>query len=420
MKVLLKNGSLVYRDCVKQENILIENGKITKLGKEDFPAGQELDISGLTVFPGLVDMHVHFRDPGLTYKEDILSGCEAAAAGGVTSVACMPNTKPVCDNTEIVNYVIEKAKEAKARVYPIASVTTGMSGKEISDFSALKDAGAVAFSDDGLPVENAAVLQRALEKSHPLGIKIISHCEDMNIINDGIINKGPVSEKLGVKGMDRTSEDSVTAREIAVAAGSDTSIHIAHVSTAGSIALVRDAKRRGVKVTAETCPHYFALTDKLLLNQDADYRMNPPLREERDRLAVTEGILDGTIDCIVTDHAPHAPTEKKDFLTAPNGIVGLETSLAATLTHLYHTGMLSLPRIAVLMSLKPAEILNIPAGKIAVGENADLAIVDLDEEWTVSPEKLHSKSKNTAFKGMSFRGKVKKTFCRGELVYNNK
>lgn len=417
MKLLLKNGMVVGKHSVEQQDILIEDGILSKIGSLDAQADQVIDLKGLTVFPGLVDMHVHLRDPGFTYKEDILSGCTAAAAGGVTAVACMPNTKPVVDSVETLQYITEKARQAKARVYPVASITKGLRGDELVNFAELKKAGAVAFSDDGRPVENAAMLQKAMETADQLGMKVISHCEDLNIIDGGIINKGLVSKQLGVKGMDRTSEDSITAREIAIAAATDTAIHIAHVSTAGSVALIRDAKRRGIRVTAETCPHYFILTENKLLKRDADYRMNPPLRTEQDRLAVLEGLLDGTLDCIVTDHAPHAPEEKRDFLTAPNGVVGLETSLAASLTALYHTGYMSLMELAERMSANPCKILGIPGGRIKRGAIADLAVVDLDEEWTVYPELLHSRSKNTVFKGSSFRGRVKMTICRGEVVY---
>ena len=418
MSILLKNGNVVGSQMVSQQNILVENGVIAYLGKDTPEADKVIDLNGLTVLPGLIDMHVHLRDPGFTHKEDIHTGCLAAAAGGVTSIACMPNTNPVTDSVEVLEYILDKAKDAPARVYPVASITEGLKGDQLTDMKRLIQAGAVAFSDDCRPVENAAFLQQAMMEAERLGVKVISHCEDLNIINGGIINKGVVSEKLGLPGMDRTSEDSITAREIAIAAATDTSIHIAHVSTEGSVALIRDAKRRGVKVTAETCPHYFILTESKLLKKDADYRMNPPLREERDRLAVLEGVLDGTLDCIVTDHAPHTAEEKADFVKAPNGVVGLETSLAASLTALYHTGMLSLVELANKMSRTPAKILGIPGGKIAVGKPADLAIVDLDEEWTVYPELLHSKSKNTVFKGRSFRGRVKMTMCRGEIVYD--
>ena len=278
------------------------------------------------------------------------------------------------------------------------------------DFKHLVLKGAIGFSDDGRPVENANLLRRAMIEINNLSVPIISHCEDLDIVNGGIINDGKISKQLGVRGIDRTSEDSVTAREIAIAAATGCAIHIAHVSTVGSVNIIRDAKRRGVKVTAETCPHYFMLTEDELLKKDADYRMNPPLRTEEDRIAIEQALIDGTIDCIATDHAPHGSSEKKDFLNAPNGVVGLETSLACVLTHFYHNNKISLEEIVKLMSNNPSKILNITGGKISEGMPADIALIDLNKEWVVKPEKFYSKGKNSAFKGMRLKGKVVKTF----------
>ena len=273
------------------------------------------------------------------------------------------------------------------------------------------------ISDDGRPVANAEMMRQTLEATNENGLLVVSHCEDLAIINGGIIHKGAVSEKLGVKGMDRASEDSITAREIALADSCDARIHICHVSTRGSMNFIRDAKKNGIKVTCETCPHYFTYTEDKLLSRDADYRMNPPLRSEDDRLAVLEAVLDGTVDCIVTDHAPHAAEEKSDFLKAPNGVVGLETSLAVTLTQLYHTGKLTLGRIAELMAINPRKLLEIEVTRIEKGAKADLAVVDLDKEWTVVPEELHSKSKNTVFKGEKLKGKNIMTITNGEIRF---
>lgn len=418
--LVLKNGLVVdpSQNLHAVKDVKIVDGVIAEIGS-GLSAEEELDVTGLAVMPGLVDMHIHLRDPGLTHKEDILTGCSAAAAGGVTSVVCMPNTKPVTDSVEVVTYILEKAKQAKAKVYPTAAITKGLAGGEMTDFAALKAAGAVAVSDDGRPVENAAMMQAALEEAERCGLLVTSHCEDLDIINGGIINKGAVSQKLGVKGMDRSSEDSITAREIALAEATGTAVHIAHVSTKGSVAIIRDAKARGARVTAETAPHYFMLTDELLLKQDADYRMNPPLREEKDRLAVLQGVLDGTLDCIVTDHAPHTAQEKADFKTAPNGVVGLETSFAASMTALVHTGKMTLDELVKRMSLNPAKLLHIPAGTLCPGAAADIAVADLSKRWTVLPEKLHSKSHNSVFKGMEFCGKIKYTFLNGTLVYED-
>ncbi len=420
MDILIKNVRAVDPQSKLDEitDIAIADGKIVSIGKTDETAERVIDAQGkLTALPGLFDMHVHFRDPGQTHKEDIFTGAAAAKAGGFTGVACMPNTKPVIDNAELVKYVLNKAQKTGIDVLPIGCVTKGMQSKELCDYDELKAAGVCALSDDGRPVENAELMRQALEKSLENGLTVLSHCEDLNIINGGIINKGEISAKLGVKGMDRASEDSITAREIALAMSCGAHIHICHVSTRGSVNIIRAAKKDGVNVTCETGPHYFSFTDEKLLSRDADYRMSPPLRTEDDRQAVEEAVLDGTIDCIITDHAPHSAQEKADFETAPNGVVGLETSLAATLTRLYHTGKCGLDKIAELMSIRPRQILGLPTAKIAVGERADLAIIDTDCEWEVIPEQLHSKSKNSVFKGERLKGKNLYTICNGKIVY---
>lgn len=419
--LLLKNIRAVDKGMDKICDIYIADGIIKNIGEDIVcECDREIDCTGLVAMPSLFDMHVHFRDPGLTYKEDIITGCNAALAGGFTGVACMPNTKPETDTPETVQYIITKAKGTGVKVYPVACITKGLEGKELCDYKALKMAGAIAVSDDGRPVESQTMLRNGMIAADEVGLPVISHCEDLKIIDGGIINKGEISEKLGVKGMDRASEDTITAREILTAETSGCGIHIAHVSTVGSVDVIRKAKQQGVKVTCETCPHYFTMTDEKLLSKDADYRMNPPLREEKDRLAIIEGILDGTIDCIVTDHAPHSKEEKADFLKAPNGIVGLETSLAATLTGLYHTGKISLEKIVDLMSVKPREILGLPIERIMMGQPANIVIADLEKEWVVEPEKFKSKGKNTAFKGMTLKGKPVGTISGGKLVYFEK
>ncbi len=295
---------------------------------------REICGEGLVAAPGLVDMHVHLRDPGQTEKEDILSGCRAAAAGGVTSLLCMPNTVPAADSPEIISYIVEKVKKCGRARLPCCRRFQRTSGKEPSDWRALKEAGAVALSDDGRPVADSALMAAAMKAAPRLGLTVCAHCEDLSLSAGGKLNEGAVSAELGVKGVPAAAEDCGTAREIALAAAYGVPVHICHVSTKNSVAMVRDAKRRGVRVTAETAPHYFALTERELLSRDADYRMSPPLRTEEDRLAVIEGLRDGTIDAIATDHAPHTPGEKADFLTAPNGVVGMETSLAAGITYL--------------------------------------------------------------------------------------
>lgn len=417
-ELLIKNVRAADENSDRICDVLIDGGKIVRAEKDiSETADRVIDGTGLTLIPGMFDMHVHFRDPGFTYKEDIVTGCAAAAAGGVTGVACMPNTKPPIDNAEIVKYILDKAEGTGVDVYPVGCITKGMLGVELADYDELKKAGVRLISDDGRPVENAEFMRRALEMTNDNGLLAVSHCEDLNIINGGIINRGKVSEALGVKGMDRASEDSITAREITLAMSCGARIHICHVSTEGCISMIRDAKKAGVRVTCETAPHYFTYTDEKLLSRDADYRMNPPLREERDRIAVLNGVLDGTVDCIVTDHAPHAAEEKADFLKAPNGVVGLETSLAVTLTQLYHTGKLSLERIVSLMSANPRRLLGLEPIEIKAGCTADLALVNTDLEWTVTPEELHSKSKNTVFKGEKLKGRTVMTISKGKVIY---
>ena len=420
MELLIKNARVVSpADGINSKaDILVRDGKIAAIGENLSSDGEVIGADGLYAIPGLVDMHVHLRDPGQTHKEDILSGCRAAAAGGVTSLLAMPNTSPVTDNPETVKYILDKAKGADARVYVAASITKGLKSKEPTDLAALKAAGAVGLSDDGRPVENTKYLSDAMKLAPKLGMTVVAHCEDLFLADGGKINQGEVSEKLGVKGIPAAAEDCGTAREIALAAAENVPVHICHVSTKTSVALVRDAKRRGVKVTAETAPHYFSLTEKELLSRDADFRMNPPLRTAEDVEAITEGLLDGTLDCIATDHAPHAPEEKADFAAAPNGSIGMETSLAVGITYLVKTGLLPFDELVKKMSVNPAKILGISAGTLSVGAPADIALVDLDEKWTVDVEKLHGKSKNTPFKGMTLTGRVRKTILDGSVVYS--
>lgn len=417
--ILIRNIRAVDNVTDITADVFINNGKIEKLGSNITEAADTvIDGTGLVLMPSLFDMHVHLRDPGFTHKEDVLTGCSAALAGGVTGVLAMPNTKPPCDNPETIRYIIDKAKGTGVDVYPVGCITGGMSGNGLCDYEALREAGCICISDDGRPVENAENMRKALELSKENGLLVASHCEDLSIINGGIMNKGETSAKLGIKGMDRASEDYITAREMILASSVGARIHICHVSTEGSAAMIRFAKSRGVKVTCETAPHYFMLTDKLLEKRDADYRMNPPLRTAEDIKAIIEAIKDGTIDCIITDHAPHAAEEKADFEKAPNGVVGLETSLAATLTALYHTGEIDLHKLVELMCVNPRKILGLDIPSIKVGSTADLVIADIDKKWTVEPEKLHSKSHNTVFKGMELTGKPLVTISKGEIRYN--
>ena len=424
MELCLTNGHVVDSKNGIDEtlDIRIRDGKIVEVGK-GLPLHEDtevIDCSGFMVIPGICDMHIHMRDPGQTHKEDIITACEAAAAGGVTAVACMPNTVPTVDNTETVRYILENAKDAKTKVYPVGSITKGLLGEEFSDFTELKAAGCVAVSDDGRPVKNAMMMKQAIKMGAQEGLAVISHCEDLDIIDGGIINKGAVSDALGVKGMARSSENYITAREILLAQEQNLPVHIAHVSTKEAVEEIRLAKKFGVKVTCETAPHYFTLTEDKLLDRDADYRMNPPLREQADVEAIAQAVCEGTIDCIVTDHAPHTAKEKSEFLKAPNGVVGLETSLAATVTMLLNTGKITRTRLVEMMCVAPRKILGIEGGDLSVGSAADITVFSEKEQWKVEPEKLHSKSKNTCFKGMTLSGRVKYTIVDGKIVYSDK
>lgn len=404
-------------------DVLCKDGVIAEIG-ENLRCGTavEIDASGLILAPGLIDLHTHLRDPGFTQKEDIITGCSAAAAGGVTTLCAMPNTNPATDNPETIQYVLDRAKSAKARVLPVAAITKGLKGEELTDMEALASAGACAFSDDGVPVRTAAQMQSALKCSAELHVPIFAHTEDKSLSADGIINACPLCEALSAKGIPNSAEDVGTAREIALlmSAPKGAKLHICHVSTAGSVGLIRDAKARGLCVTAETCPHYFIFTDEKVKTRDADYRMNPPLRAEADRKAILEGVLDGTLDVISTDHAPHTAAEKSDFYKAPNGVVGMETSFSASYTALVKSGLMTVSDLLYKMSALPAKILGIDGGTLRVGARADLILIDENETWTVDTEKLHGKSKNCVFKHCELQSKIKMTVLAGEIVFDDR
>ena len=403
-------------------DILVKNGRIFSVSQSirKTPDMTVLDAAGCIVAPGLIDMHVHFRDPGMQYKEDILTGAAAGAAGGVTTCCCMPNTKPAADSAETISYILEKAKEAPVRVLPYGAVTIGQEGSGLTDFAALKAAGAVGLSDDGNPVQRADVMRRALKSAAEAGLLIISHCEDADMVRNYAVNEGEVSRKLGLPGRPAIAEEIMAARDAMLAAETGARVHIAHVSTEGSIDIIRKAKQAGVQITAETCPQYFSLTEDEVLKQGPLARVNPPLRTRRDVEAVIEGLIDGTIDAIVTDHAPHSAEEKNRSLTeAPSGMVGLETSLGLALTYLYHTGKVSMEKLMMLMSLNPAQILGLEAGVLREGAAADIVVFDANEVWTVDPGQFKSKARNTPFTGMKLRGKVKYTVSRGAVVYED-
>lgn len=418
MKTLLKSLRIVdpAQGLDGPGDILIEDGRIAALG-EGIPDEdcQVVECGGLVAAPGLVDMHVHLRDPGQTHKEDVFTACKAAAAGGVTSLLAMPNTQPPMDSPELAEALLERAKSADAAVYTAACVTEGLRGERCADYEALRRAGAIAISDDGRPVGNTRCLLEGLAKAQKLGMLFAAHCEDLDLAAGGLMNLGTTSRQLGLRGIPAAAEDCGVAREIAAAASIGAAVHICHVSTKGSVELIRDAKRRGVAVTAETCPHYLLLTDAALESMDADYRMNPPLGSEEDRQALLEALADGTIDAISTDHAPHTPEEKADFFTAPNGSIGMETSLAAVLTAA--GDRLGLDGVIQKMSTVPARLLNIEAGTLKPGSPADIVLFDPKRKWVVDPEKLHGKSRNTPFKGMELTGRVAMTFFRGRKVF---
>lgn len=406
-----------------QMDILVEDGKIVKLGRNLSPSRKKgldsMELAGLVVTPGLVDMHTHLREPGFEYKETIQTGSEAACAGGFTSIACMPNTNPVNDTRSVTEFILRKAAETNlVNVYPIAAITMQSQGNALAEFWDLKEAGAIALSDDGKPVMDSAVMRRALEYAHSLGLPIISHCEDTCLSSGGAMHEGFASTELGLPGIPGIAEDIMVARDLLLVEYTRSSIHIAHVSTAGSVRLIRDAKKRGIKVTAETAPHYFTLTDDDLRTYDVNAKVYPPLRGKADVEAIKEGLRDGTIDAIASDHAPHAQTDKEvEFEYAASGMIGLETSLALGL-RLVSADVLTLNQLFEKMSTNPARILCIPGGTLRPGAPADLTIIDLQRSWTVSREAIRSLSKNSPFLGWDLTGKAVMTMKGGAVTYD--
>ena len=419
--MIIRNGNVVLKNSVEKKDVLVENGKIVKIA-ENIPANgdKEIDASGLHVFPGLIDMHVHLREPGYEYKEDIESGSKAAVKGGFTQICCMPNTDPIMDNKVVVSYVKNRAKEVGlCKVHPIGAITKGEKGEQLAQIGEMKKAGAVAISDDGVSVKNSRLMYLAMEYAKGFGIKCLCHCEDKDLVDGGVVNEGLSSTIAGLKGIPRAAEDIMIARDIALAESLDTPVHICHVSTHSGVRLIRDAKKAGVKVTAETCPHYFAVTDEVVTGFDTNTKVNPPIREEVDKQAILAGLQDGTLDCIVTDHAPHHLNDKNvEYNLAAFGISGIETSFGFAITYLYKAGVLSLCQLAERMSGAPAKILGLDGGEIKEGGVADLMIADLDEEWTIDPAKFVSKGKNNPFGGMKLFGAVKYTIVDGEIKYN--
>lgn len=420
MNILIKNGQVIdpANKVDEKLDILLADGRIARLGKPgSIPAegAQVVEASGWLVVPGLIDMHVHLREPGSEYKETIKTGTAAAKAGGFTSVCCMPNTNPVNDNRSVTEFILSEARDALARVFPIGAITKASKGEELAEMAELRAAGCVAVSDDGKPVMSAAIMRRAMEYSKIFDIPVISHCEECTLSDKGVMNEGFVSTELGLRGIPAAAEEVMIARDIALAELTGCRLHIAHVSTAGSVRMVREAKQRGVKVTAETCPHYFTLTEEAVRGYNTMAKMNPPLRTAEDVAAIKQGLKDGAIDVIATDHAPHAMDEKMtEFDSAPFGIVGLETAVGLVFK-LVHEGVLSISEAVRKLSHNPASILRINKGILSVGADADITIIDPNLEWTVDSSQFRSKSRNTPFDGWKLKGRAMQTIVWGEL-----
>lgn len=418
MKLLIKNGTLVLNGGEKKADILIENGKISEIGKITADC-KVIDASGKHVLSGLIDMHVHLREPGFEGKEDIESGSRAAVAGGFTQVCCMPNTNPVCDNAVVVSYIKNRQREVDlCKINPIGAITRGEEGAQMAEIGKMKVAGAVALSDDGRSVMNSNIMRLAMEYASGFGLKCLCHCEDINLVDGGVVNEGYNSTLTGLKGSLRAAEDIMIARDIALAESLNVPVHICHVSTYSGVEIIRSAKKRGVAVTAETCPHYFILTDDIITDFDTNTKVNPPVREDKDRKALLKGLKDGTIDCIVTDHAPHSAKDKQvEYNLAAFGISGIETSFALSYTYLVKSGVMPLFALAERMSAAPARILGLTGGELKEGEPADITIVDLNEKYVIDSKKFLSKGKNTPFGGFEVYGKVLYTIVDGKIKY---
>lgn len=422
MKLLLKNGTLIdYKtNTFAKKDILIENEIIKKIEDEiTEQADKIIDCTNFNIIPGMIDMHCHLREPGFEHKETIETGSRSAVCGGFTTICPMPNTKPTPDSAIVLQKIIDEAKRVNlCNVLPYASVSKGEKGEELVDFEELKNAGAVAFSDDGMPVVNARMMREAIIKADELGTFVSSHCEEKSV-SSGAINAGQVAEQLGVEGVLPEAEEIMAAREIVISETNNVRAHICHISTKTSKNMIRDAKKRGVKITCETCPHYFTFTVDEVLKSGVNAKMNPPLREEKDRKAIIEGLKEGTIDCIITDHAPHAEDEKdKGLTTAPNGIIGFETALSAEIMNLIDTGDLTYLDLVRVTSYNPAKLLKIDRGTIEEGKVADITIFDPNEKYIYTKEMIVSKSKNSPFIGKELKGRVRYTIVGGRIVFS--
>ena len=420
--LLIKNGRIIdpASDFDAVSDLFIEDGKISKIGQNlKASTDQVLDATGLIVSPGFIDIHVHLREPGREDEETIESGSKAAAAGGFTTICCMPNTDPINDGPTITKYICEEAKRrAVTRVFPIGAISLGSAGERLAEIGEMVSAGAVGISDDGKPVMNGQLMRRAMEYSLPFKIPVIEHCEDLHLSAHGSMNEGYYSTVLGLKGISHTAEETMAGRDILLAELTGAHIHIAHLSTQGALELVRTAKQKGVHVTCEVTPHHFTLADAACCTYDTNTKMNPPLRTEKDIEALVEGIADGTVDCLATDHAPHNPNEKMlEFDRAPFGIIGLETALGLALTQLYHTGKIHLRRLVELFATNPARIINKPLGTLKVGTEADVTVFGLDHEWVYDVNQTLSKCRNSPFHGTKLKGSVVATIVAGKVVF---
>lgn len=419
--IILQNGRLIDPSSGRDEiaDIWVKNGAIVATAGEIPAAANRFDLAGKWLVPGLIDMHVHLREPGQEYKETIETGTRAAAAGGFTAVACMPNTRPVNDNATVTRYILEKAADCRARVYPVGAISRESKGEGLAEYGEMKAAGVIALTDDGLPVLDSQLMRRALEYAKSHGLLVMSHAEEIALSRNGCMNEGPVSTRLGLRGIPTAAESIMVYREIALAELTGSRMHIAHVSCEPSLALIRQAKSRGIPVTAETAPHYFTLTDEAVSGYDTHAKMSPPLRSEKDRQAIRMALADGTLDVIATDHAPHSVLEKElEFSNAANGIVGLETALPLALA-LVHEGLIGVSRLVELMSCSPARILGVAGGRLAVGDPADITVIDPEKRFTFTAQESCSKGKNTPFDGWQFRGKAVLTILAGRVSYSD-
>ncbi len=421
MKLIIKNGRYINPATGADDilDVYVEDGLVKEVAKNiEKDADKIEDATGCIVIPGLIDLHTHLREPGFEHKETIISGCEAAAAGGYTTICAMPNTKPACDSVDTVKYILDKAADAKVNVLPIGAVTKGQQGKELADIKGMKEAGICAISEDGKSVMDAALYKEAMEIAAKENLPVFAHCEEITMVKGCVVNAGKLADALGVGGVSNDVEDVIATRDIGLSLMTGARLHLCHCSTKESVNYIKEGKAEGANLTAEICPHHFVLTEDMVDLNDSNYKMNPPVRTKADVEALKNGIKEGIIDAISTDHAPHAKDEKdKGFLNAPCGIVGLETAFALSYTYLVKEGYIDLKRLVEMMSCNPAKILETDKGDISVGKTADIAIIDIDNAYKIDINKFLSKSNNSPFDGYEVFGKIKRTIVNGNVVY---